>query len=183
MNFLFSNKYLFIFSGIFLTIFPVFSLAYTAIAPISNVETTSPADYISSLYTWGISIVGILALLRLVQGGVMYMVSGAVDKKNEAKGIITDALVGVLLALSSALILNIINPQIVTIQNPKLEMTFCSKAGDIPDSVGSLENKDYTCGSTTPYNDNCETFWTCCPPGTTLSSTSIQTSTGYFTCK
>lgn len=102
-------------------------LAYDAVAPIPGVKysTSDPSQLIGSLYDWGIGIVGILAFIQLVRGGVTYMVSGAVSTKDEAKSIITDALVGLLLALTSALIINIINPQLIQLESTSLDTHRC----------------------------------------------------------
>lgn len=170
MNFL-SKKYFIVF--VFIAV-PSLSLAYSAMAPVSGIETTTPASYIGSLYEWGIGIVGVLAFARLVQGGIIYMVSGAVDQKGKAKEIITDALIGLVLALSSALILNIINPQIAEIKNPYTKgKTFCSSSETTPEKITNYQNAGYTCGATS-VDEPCTILWTCCPSGTSLTPTAAN---------
>lgn len=138
---------------------------YQAVAPIPGVEAGgTPADYIASLYGWGIGIVGILALLQLVRGGIMYMVAGAVDTKNAAKGIITEAMIGLGLALASYLILNIVNPTLLELKMPELKEGFqeskigrptettyvgetISKKTFDPVQKASLEAQGYKCTS------------------------------------
>lgn len=93
---------------------------FTPQAPIPGINYGAGiAEFVSSIYSWGIGIVGILALVQLIRGGFIYMISGAVDKKSEAKSIITDAFIGLALALGSYLIIYIINPAVLTIKFPE----------------------------------------------------------------
>ena len=80
------------------------------------------ASYIQALYTWGIGLVGVLAFAQLIHGGILYMVSGAVDQKSKAKGIITDALIGLGLALASFLVINTVNPQVLDIKKVEFNL-------------------------------------------------------------
>ena len=70
-------------------------------------------DYIRYIYLFGLSLVGIAALGTLVYGGFMYMLSGTVTSKDEAKKYIWGAISGLVLALAAYLILNTINPDLV----------------------------------------------------------------------
>ncbi|MFA6407563.1 MAG: pilin [Candidatus Paceibacterota bacterium] len=82
--------------------------------------TTIPG-YISTLYQFAVGISGIVAVGMIVIGGIYISVSGSVDKKSEGKDMITQALFGLALLLGSWLILNTINPKLVTnmdIPNP-----------------------------------------------------------------
>lgn len=99
----------------------VFAITIPESQQIPGVKYTNLSEFLSSLYIWGISIVGVLTFAQLVRGGLMYMVSGAVDQKSAAKGIITDALIGLALALTSFLILNFVNPKIAEVEEVKLE--------------------------------------------------------------
>lgn len=75
---------------------------------------------VSKIYKWGIGFVGVLAFVMMTYGGILYMISGAVDQKSKAKGIIQDALIGLFLALSSFLIVGGINKSLTIIKPPKL---------------------------------------------------------------
>ena len=69
---------------------------------------------ISALYKFGVWTVGIAATLMLVIGGFMYMTSaGNTSKAGSAKGVITDALIGMVVALGSYLLFYVINPDLV----------------------------------------------------------------------
>lgn len=57
-----------------------------------------------------------LAVLMIMYGGVRYMTTDAWTGKEEAKGIITNAVQGLILALVAWLILFIINPDILSLR-------------------------------------------------------------------
>lgn len=111
--------------------FAVFAAeTYTYVAPTpQGISYSSPSEYIKSLYNWGIGIVGILALVQLIRGGIMYMVAGAVNTKGAAKGIIINAFLGLILALGSFLLLNIINPELTKINMPGFNQEFLPGTG------------------------------------------------------
>ena len=77
----------------------------------------SPSDfpgYVQAIYKFGIWTVGIAAMLMISIGGFMYLTSaGNTSKTGQAKEIITDAIIGVILALVSYLLLYTINPDLV----------------------------------------------------------------------
>jgi len=74
-------------------------------------------DYVAALYRFGVGAIGICAMLMIIIGGYMYMASAGNNASMEkAKNVITDAIVGLLLALSSYLILYVINPYLVKIK-------------------------------------------------------------------
>ena len=104
-----------LFAALFLILSTGESFAADATAQIPGVDYSDFPIFIKTLYDWGIGIVGLLAFAQLVRGGIMYMISGAVDKKDSAKHIITDALIGLTLALASYLIVYTINPQLTTV--------------------------------------------------------------------
>ncbi|MBI4132155.1 MAG: hypothetical protein HY474_00815 [Candidatus Sungbacteria bacterium] len=73
------------------------------------------SNYLSQIYIWFLGFVGIAALFAITLGGVMYMFSGAnITKTEQARKWITNAIWGIILAAASFLILNTINPDLVT---------------------------------------------------------------------
>jgi hypothetical protein len=70
-------------------------------------------EYIRYIYLFSLGLVGITALGGLVYGGFMYMLSGTITSKDEAKKWIWGAISGLILALAAYLILNTINPDLV----------------------------------------------------------------------
>ncbi|MFA4817775.1 MAG: hypothetical protein WC608_03610 [Parcubacteria group bacterium] len=85
--------------------------------PGSDKETSQAIDfytYVSAIYKFGIWAVGIVALFMLVFGGYTYITSAGNNSSMEtAKKIITDAIVGVIMALTAYLLLFAINPDLV----------------------------------------------------------------------
>lgn len=70
--------------------------------------------YIGKLYTFLVSIAGICALFMITVGGYMYITSaGNTATLGQAKNIIKDAIIGLLLALLTYLIFYTINPALV----------------------------------------------------------------------
>lgn len=80
--------------------------------------STAPlAEYIRWVYKFLIGIVGILATVMLMYGGLRWIM-GAADSGsiNEAKSTITSSLVGLTLAVTSYLILATVNPALVNVK-------------------------------------------------------------------
>jgi hypothetical protein len=88
--------------------------------PGSDTETAKAIDfydYVSAIYKFGIWAVGIVALFMLVFGGYTYITSAGNNSSMEtAKNIITDAIVGIIMALTAYLLLYVINPDLVRIK-------------------------------------------------------------------
>jgi hypothetical protein len=74
------------------------------------------ATYINSLFKIAISVGAILAVIRLAYAGYLYMTTEAWGEKSNAKEVIGDAMLGLLLLLSIYLILYQINPDIVSLK-------------------------------------------------------------------
>ncbi len=75
---------------------------------------------IAWFYYLVVTISGFSAFFMLVWGGFEWLTSGVSGKKKEAKERIESALLGLLLILSSYLILRLINPDLTTLNLPKL---------------------------------------------------------------
>ena len=106
-----------LFSAIlFLPILAMASFNYTPMEQIPGFATSGEfCSYISAVYKFGIWAVGISAMLMIIIGGYMYMMSaGNTASTGKAKGVITDAIVGLILALTSYLLLYTINPNLLT---------------------------------------------------------------------
>lgn len=68
--------------------------------------------YINQLYFLSISIAALLAVIKIIIGGVKWMLTDIVTSKSDAKNDIRSALVGLVLIVSAVLILETINPQL-----------------------------------------------------------------------
>ncbi len=79
-------------------------------------NTTSGTDlsgYLETVFAFGISIAGIMAVAMIVIGGIQYITAyGNAGAVGDAKNRITQALLGLLLAIGAWLILNTINPDL-----------------------------------------------------------------------
>lgn len=80
-------------------------------------STGNIAEYIKAIYTYAIGIIGILAAVVLMVGGVLWIVAGGnATQVSEAKAWIGAALSGLVLALASYLILSTVNPALVDLK-------------------------------------------------------------------
>ncbi|MGB5018115.1 MAG: pilin, partial [Candidatus Moraniibacteriota bacterium] len=97
------------------------SLNYTLLEKLPGIDSTnlSFSAYLSAIYKLAIWIVGLCALFMFLVGAFMYMLSAAnTSKMGSAKSIMQDALIGLVLALASYLILYVINPDLVNLKLP-----------------------------------------------------------------
>jgi len=115
---------------IFLILFIAFLLITPALAQtnqtggynlITNIpgvgEITDISDYIKVLYLFGLAIVGVIAMLFIIIGGIRYMTAAGNEAGiTEAKGQITSAILGLVLVLTSWLILHTVNPELVSLK-------------------------------------------------------------------
>ena len=82
--------------------------------PMSQQLTAQTATfYFERLYIWLLGFVGLAALFAIVYGGVLYIFSGAIESTAEAKRWITNAIIGLVIAGGSYLLLYTINPDLV----------------------------------------------------------------------
>ena len=101
------------------------SLPYTPLEPVPYTSGQSGnvnfSAFLLALIKILISLGGLLAVGALVLGGTTYMVSEVVGKKVQAKQRVAAALLGLLLLLSTWLILKTINPQLLNLKvlNPQ----------------------------------------------------------------
>jgi len=79
------------------------------------------ADYMKALYTYGIGVIVIFAIIVMMIGGVVWLTAGGNEEKiSNAKGWVAGSLFGILIALSSYMILNIVNPALTELSPIKL---------------------------------------------------------------
>jgi hypothetical protein len=125
--------------------------------PFGDVVQTSCADakgstcieiawigqYIEILYKYGIAIAAVLAVLMIMAGGLVWLISGgSPDKVGKGKEFIVSALTGLFLALFSFMILATVNPRLVNLEPisvivpPTMSDTCCQegqpKSGEQP---------------------------------------------------
>lgn len=85
-------------------------------------QTEDLIDYLDQLYTFGIAVAGILAVVMISLGAFSYIVTsgGNSSKMIDAKDMITEAVFGLILALAAYLLLFVLNPDLIggTIKAP-----------------------------------------------------------------
>ncbi|MFZ4648272.1 MAG: pilin [Patescibacteria group bacterium] len=111
----------------------VSSLKFTPQIPIPNTEMSGTVDvghpsgtkmvsdlfpkYIGAFYRYGLSIVGIIATVMLMAGGILWLTSAGNDGKvSKGKEMIFSSLAGIALLYGSYLILSTINPQLIQLK-------------------------------------------------------------------
>lgn len=90
---------------------------YVPLAPLPGISAgqgLSLSNYLDAIFKIGIGLAGVFAVLMIVIGGIQY-IGGAANPsaRTEAKSKITNAILGLLLALGAWLILYVINPDLL----------------------------------------------------------------------
>jgi hypothetical protein len=81
------------------------------------------SQYIAAIYGWAMGIVGILATVMILWGGIIYLTAGGIPERiSTAKDYITSAIAGLLLAFGSYLLLYTINPSLVKFGAMKIKV-------------------------------------------------------------
>lgn len=91
--------------------------------PTAEQTAQSPAAYIARFYQFALMISGALAFAMIIFGAIQYIVSaGNPTTQNDARDRIFQALWGIALLLGAYLILYTIDPKLVSLADPKLEI-------------------------------------------------------------
>jgi hypothetical protein len=125
------KNFLFKISIILGAILPFFAKAattpYETLAPIPGLmdtaKSTTMATYLSNLPIFLIAVAASLSVIMITVGGILYVSSDAMFKKQEGKKMITNAVTGLILAIASYAILNTISPNLVGGLNLNLNIT------------------------------------------------------------
>ena len=103
------------------------AIEYTPLAPLttpsgSELKPTNINQYLAYMFQFLVAFAGVLAVVRIVWGGIIYMSTEAIAGKGDAKETIKSALWGLLLAISAYLILSTINPELFTREGIKTKL-------------------------------------------------------------
>ena len=124
---------------------------------IGGVETVQDlGTYINLIYTYGLSIAGILVVVMIMIAGAMYIIGsrgGNTEEVTKAKERISNALIGLVLLLSSYLILSIINPD--TVEFKTLQFEKIKPSLFIIGSCNAYEDAGYTVDPVSSGNESC----------------------------
>ncbi|OJI08140.1 hypothetical protein BK005_01285 [bacterium CG10_37_50] len=104
-------------------LFPLITLAqnqsgYTLLEPsvVGGATNQDLITYLKNAFNTLITVAIVVAIASIVYGGAMYILSGTPMKINDGKTIMLNALYGLILILTSWLILYTINPDLVTLR-------------------------------------------------------------------
>ncbi|HET8581364.1 MAG TPA: pilin [Candidatus Paceibacterota bacterium] len=93
---------------------PLTDLSNTPFASLLTANETLP-KFLRWAFNFAISLGALLAVIEIAFGGWQYMTAEAFNKKSDARKRIQNALIGLLMLLSTILVLNQINPQITSL--------------------------------------------------------------------
>ncbi|MCR4328762.1 MAG: hypothetical protein NUV53_04640 [Patescibacteria group bacterium] len=109
-----------LFSFILLLSLAFFSHASTinTTIPGTNPTASNPAGFVANFYQFSLMLGGLLAFGAIVYGAITYTISaGNPEMQRDGKDRITQALIGLALLMGAVLIINFINPDIITHPN------------------------------------------------------------------
>ena len=128
-----------------------------------TISSTSIADYIRIIFIAFVWIVGIIAVVMVIYGGIRWIAAaGNAGQINEARSIINNAIIGVIIALTSVVLLNIINPNLTSFKGLKLSHVEQEsadygpvyKSGPLPASISTFVLDTTTAGVTVHESDS-----------------------------
>ncbi len=119
------------------------------------------ADYLKIIFRLAIGVIGVVSVLMIVISGIEYMGSETPFIKGQAKTRLTGAIVGLLIALTSVILLQTIDPTLI---NLTLGLPQATLQADIPQTA--IDGKFCTKTVGGPYNANDQ--WP--PTGVSLAS-------------
>lgn len=104
-------------------------------AGLSKVDNLG--EYIAAIYKYSLAIAGVLAGIMITIGGVKYLMSaGNAPAIASAKKTIFGALVGLILVFTSYIILNTVNPRLVSLRVPTVRLV--PRAEDLRFTTGNF---------------------------------------------
>lgn len=83
--------------------------------PIDFTKECPLGNYLNVVINLTIGLIAVIAMVMIVMGGIEYITSELISSKANAKERITGAIVGLLIALGSYLILNTLNPNLLNL--------------------------------------------------------------------
>lgn len=132
--------------------FPAYADPYTPLVQIPGLGTeVTISSYLIGIYNFFLSIVGIVAVLMLILGGMRYISAvGNSSAIGDAKSMIGSAIGGLLLALLSWLFVSTINPDILYLNSPDMAKP---KIGLFQCGTYDASSRNCTCPDNFPFNN------------------------------
>lgn len=107
------------------------------------------ATYIVAIYKYGISTIGILAVITIMIGGIIWLTAGGSQQKiADAKKWIGGSLMGVLIAITSYVILNMVNPALTELSPIKLSYISSVELPEMSEAERQEEEMQISAGET-----------------------------------
>jgi len=98
------------------------SFAELEVAPGETVNVPYIAEYVVAIYKYGLTLASILAVVMIMIGGILYIISSADPAKlTLAKQLIFGSITGITVLLCSYLMLKVINPNLVNLAPISIE--------------------------------------------------------------
>ena len=123
-----------------------------------TIEIPYLAEYIGGIYRLSVGLGAILAAIMIVYGGFRYMLAASLPEVKDGKTIIQDAVVGLVVLLSSFLILKTINPKLVEVAPIRIQRIQSTPPSDdsVYDSISMESDPDASAaeGGTTTSGAN-----------------------------
>ena len=119
-------------------------------------------QWILALYTYLIGASGVVAAFFITLGGFRYVISGGnSEQTGQAKENITNGVVGMMLVLSAYVLLNTINPALITCRLPAIRKieNIPMPSGMCPNKVTYECGKEYNKGDDIPAGTSCIGQW------------------------
>jgi len=154
---------------------------------LPGITTGGFGSYFSSLYTFAVGMAGLLAVVMMMVGGLIWLTSaGSPEKVGQAKGYITGALTGLILVLCTYIILYTVNPALINLKSPSGITAITPAAVGMPGCLwsevacsepeGWVDSPEESCGSGSGAHcccleckqgsdQECKYDWECCGPG------------------
>ncbi len=108
-------------------------------------------EYIAAIYKYAIGITGVLAGIMIVVAGLLWLTAGGdAGRISTAKGYIEGAMVGLVIALTSYVLLYAINPKLTEFDAMKVRFVERAETGGTAENSGTQE----TCPQVTPLDCN-----------------------------
>ncbi|MFH0846354.1 MAG: pilin [Patescibacteria group bacterium] len=136
------------------------TINYQALQPLPGLEDKNIdlGVYLKGVFNFGIGIASALAVLMIVIGGFQYMTQEAISGKTDAKIKIQNAVIGLILALTSYLILYTLDKDLVTFDFEE-KLPAIEKIEGSTSSSGQTDEKNpntWKCFEGTPTRCYCQ---------------------------
>jgi hypothetical protein len=115
------------------------------------------ADYIAATYKYGVGIVSFIAIIMIMVGGLRWTTAGGnASAVTSAKQMISGAVIGMILALGSYLILYSVNPDLVSFKNLQIKLVGRQELDLLDRSIASVQGDTAPeAGAPTPSFNGC----------------------------